>query len=111
MSRRDGVSPPPDHLSLGRSANDAFATFRALWRVDDDRFDAAGGDSQVIVERNVGEMTTQRAQVGEIRTATCERVLPRMGRGGSKRARKHCDESGKRDLRGVRHTLVLLQKR
>ena len=89
MNRGDDDSPPPDHLSLGRSADDGLATSRALRRVDNDRLDAAGVDSQVIVERHVGKLTAQGAQISEIGPATCEGVLPTVGRGGGKGARSH----------------------
>jgi len=105
MNRGDDVSPPPDHLSFGRSADDGLATSRALRRVDDDRLDATGVHSQVIVERHIGKLTPQGAQISEIRAATGERVLPTMGRGGGKGARSHEGDSSERDLRSVRHTL------
>ena len=43
LSRCGDVSPPPDHLSVGRSTDDGFATFRALWSVDNDRFESPAG--------------------------------------------------------------------
>src|SRR5882757_794405 len=72
------VSPscgsPPDHLPIGRAANDGPAPFDAIGRLNPNGPDAAGVDRKVVVERRRTEVATKAAEIAEIRTAAGERI-------------------------------------